>query len=149
MRNHLRSTDAALGRWHQRLLYGITGLTWLSGAVWLYLRYFRQVQGDLGLEANPAQPLCLEIHGAAAMVFLILFGSLLQHHVPSGWRQERQRLSGILLIASCSLLALTGWGLYYLGSLSVRHWTSLIHSAFGLLLPMAIALHVLLSRKRP
>jgi EamA domain-containing membrane protein RarD len=119
----------------KRSLYGTTGLLWLSGAVWLYLD-----------EINPLK-LWMKLHGAAAMIFLMVFGSLLFHHVPNGWKQDRQRPSGVPLIVLCGILTITGWGLYYWASEAIRRWTSLLHTAVGLFLPVIISLHVWLGRR--
>ena len=138
----MKRSEALLPPMQKRLLYGATALLWLSGALWLYYKYFGQVQGDYGLQASPAQPILLEIHGAAAMAFLMLFGSLLIQHVPVGWKQNRQRPSGVSVITLCGVLILTGWGLYYLGSDHFRRWTSWTHSILGLALPILIWIHV-------
>ena len=123
--------------WQKQALYFVTGLLWLSGAFWLYLTV-----------EDPSRPLWLKIHGAAAMAFLVVFGTLLIQHVPGGWKQNRERSSGAPLIGLCAFLILTGWGLYYIGEDQFRHWISLSHSYLGLLLPVLIASHVWLGRNR-
>src|SRR5262245_38745050 len=105
-----RSAKALLHPLQKRLLYLTTAVLWVSGAVWLYL-----------LETNPGRPLWMKLHGAAGMLFLILFGTLLFQHVPAGWEQDRQRPSGAWLFAICGVLIATGWGLYYIGGESLRH----------------------------
>ncbi len=140
----------ALGPWHKRVLYGSTALVWLSGALWLVDKHFRQVQTDFGLQAPPTQALWLDIHGAAAMLILGLLGSLLPEHVRLGWKRRDQRPSGGLSLAVLVFLALTGWGLYYVGDQGLRAKVSLAHWAAGLGLPAFIALHVRLAgRSRP
>ena len=89
----------------------------------------------------------LRIHGAAAMAFLIVFGTLAQIHIRAGWRQRRNRLSGGFLVGTCLVLILTGWGLYYIGYEPLRQMGSFIHSYLGLLLPLVIYLHVLFSKR--
>ena len=126
---------------HKEILYGISALLWLSGAVWLYFRYYPPMQGEFGVQSHPAQTLCLKLHGAAAMGFLVILGMAL-YHIPPGWRKKRQRPSGVsLLVVSC-LLILTGWGLYYTGNDQLRSFTSLSHSILGVLLPVIIFFHV-------
>ncbi len=143
----MKRSKVLLTPWQKRMLYFSTALLWLSGALWLYYKYFGQMQGDYGLQAHPAQPLLLEIHGAAAMAFLMIFGILLNQHVPEGWKQGQKRPSGVSLITFCGILILTGWGLYYLGNEHLRHWTSVFHSVFGLLLPGLIFLHVWMTNR--
>ena len=137
-----------LETFHKRILYLSLGILWLSGIFWLYLKYFGQVQGAFGSQSSPWQPAWMRIHGALAMVFLVLFGTLLTQHVPWGWKQRQQRPSGVSLLAISSVLIVTGWGLYYLVDTEIRHWVSLIHWGLGLLFPAIIALHVILGKSR-
>ncbi len=152
-RKHVVASDlrsrskAALGSRRKITLYALSALLWVSGALWLYLKYFSQGQGEFGTETHPAQPMWLKIHGAAAMGFLMIFGSLLIHHVPPGWRQKSQRPSGAILLTTCALLILTGWGLYYLGDEGLRDWTSVIHWGLGVFFPALIVIHVVFARR--
>ena len=125
-----------LGAAQKRLLYGTLGLLWLTGMAWL-----------LGEEGAPARSLCMKIHGAAAMAFLIVFGALLFQHVPDGWEEKRQRTAGSGLVALCSFLILTGWGLYYFGGEPLRRATSLAHSLVGGLFPAILLVHILLGHR--
>jgi hypothetical protein len=134
--------------WQKKSLYLSIALLWLSGALWLYYNYFGQVQGAYGPQTHPAQPILLEIHGAVAMAFLIIFGTLLIQHVPAGWHQKRQRPSGVSLLAISGLLTLTGWGIYYLVNQDLRRWTHWIHSVVGLVLPLIIFIHVQMNKTK-
>jgi hypothetical protein len=118
------------------MLYGTLGLLWITGMAWLP-----------GKEGTPARILCMKIHGAAAMAFLIVFGALLFQHVPDGWGEKRQRATGSGLVVFCSFLILTGWGLYYFGNESLRRITSLAHSLIGGLVPAFLLVHILLGRR--
>jgi hypothetical protein len=133
---------------HKRALYLATAILWLSGALWLYYNYFVHVQGDYGPQTHPAQPILLEIHGAVAMVFLVILGTLLTQHVPAGWKQKHQRPSGVLLLAISGFLTLTGWGIYYLVGDNLRRWTSWTHSIVGLALPLIIFIHVQMNKTK-
>ncbi len=130
-----------LGPWHKRLLYGVCALLWLSGTVWLYLRYGTQVRDGFGPQVHPAQAIVLKLHGATAMVFLVIFGTLL-YHIPPGWRKKQQRPSGVSLMTVCGILILTGGGLYYVGDDQLRNLTSVVHSVVGILFPLIVFLHV-------
>ena len=144
----MRRSKVILGPWHKRVLYLSLSLLWLSGALWLYLKYFGQIVGTFGTQSSPWQPICMRVHGALAMVFLVLFGTLLIQHVPTGWKQQRQRPSGVSLLAISGVLIVTGWGLYYLVDAGIREWVSVIHWGLGLLFPAVIALHVILGRAK-
>lgn len=137
----MKGHSAALTKIQKRFLYITTAVLWLSGMIWLCLP-----------EISTGRPSLLKIHGAAAMVFLMVFGMLYKDHIRRGWKREEQRPSGLSLVTLCSVLVVTGWGLYYLGGESIRQWNSTIHTVFGVALPALIALHVWLSRrpvKRP
>src|SRR5262245_8814151 len=139
--------SARLPPLQKRALYVVATLLWTSGACWLYFSYF--ASGEASFSApSPAPALLPELHGAAAMAFLIAFGMLLPQHLPNGWQQKRQRPSGLSLVAVCSILVVTGWGLYYLSDESLRTVTRVIHSVLGILLPLAIAAHVWRARRR-
>jgi MFS family permease len=144
MRSKTRLEDAGSAkpsRTQKRALYAVSALLWLSGAWWLYLSL-------LGRQAeDPTAPLLLEVHGAAAMGFLLVLGALLTDHLPRGWRQERERASGLSLVTLCAILIISGWGLYYFGQEQLRAATSWVHSVLGLLLPCAVGVHVWRGRR--
>jgi hypothetical protein len=143
----MKRPAALLPLLQKRILYISTAFLWVSGLFWLYCKYFGQIQGEFGQQASPIQPVMLEIPGAAAMIFLMIFGTLLLYHVPTGWEQKRQRPSGGFLLGICWILILTGWGLYYVGNETLRHWTSLIHIFVGVALPLLIYIHIQLGRR--
>lgn len=133
--------SARLSRPHRRALYGVCALLWVSGACWLYLTYFAGGVVDAAAPAPPP-PLLLELHGAAAMAFLLVFGSLLPAHLPNGWRKKRQRPSGLALVGISAILVVSGWGLYYFSQEGLRSATSVVHSVLGILLPFVMGVHV-------
>ncbi len=135
-----RASKGIVKPWQKSLLYWAIAFLWLTGVGWLYFRYGTHWE-DLESNSNSTQVLLLKVHGAAAMFFLVVLG-LVIHHIGSGWRQKRQRLSGSLLAISCGALILTGWGLYYVGQESVRDIISQAHSWVGLFLPLIIFIHV-------
>ena len=88
------------------------------------------------------------MHGAAVIGFLLAFGALLTIHVPHNWRRHLHRGSGLFLVLAVSLLALSGYGLYYLVSDSSRAWISVLHWAIGLLAAAGLAVHIVLAKRR-
>jgi hypothetical protein len=132
--------------WSRRLLYGVLGALWVSGAAWLYLQYLAPAGADFG--AHPAQPLWMKLHGLAAMAFLIILGALLPSHVAPGWPKKRQRRSGVALLSLLGVLALSGWGLYYLSDEQGRHGLSLLHWGLGLAGPLFCLAHILKAKKK-
>jgi hypothetical protein len=80
------------------------------------------------------------------MVALVLLGALYPLHMRLGWRANRNRVSGSLMVTINGLLILTAFGLYYFGSDVLRAWTGYVHIAVGLALPSLDGVHILLGR---
>ena len=132
-----------IGNLHRWILYLTTGVIWLSGLIWILFHYFGVHHTDAGEIHSSMEPLAMKIHGAAAMAFMIVIGSLIPVHVRRGLALKRNLFSGIFLIANCAVLIMTGWVLYYLGTEQIRNVVSLIHWILGLALPLLIYLHIL------
>jgi hypothetical protein len=99
---------------------------------------------------SSAKAWAMKIHGGGAMAILVLVGMLLSSHVRFAWRERRNRGNGSLFLGAFGILTVTGYGLYYAGGESLRAWTSWIHLAVGLALPLLLILHIWLGkRKRP
>ena len=143
----MRRNSAKLSRRHQSWLYTILVLLYGSGVLWACLHYFVRTAGDLGELPHPAEPWSLKLHGAAAMVFLVILGTLLPGHVRFAWHARRNRPNGIFLLTLLGFLVLTGYGLYYLGGETTRSWTSWSHLVVGLVLPVILVLHIWVGRR--
>lgn len=133
--------SARLAQWQVWLLTVSGTALWLSGAAWLLLHYYGQVEGEFGPETNPLEPWMLRLHGLALIPALLGFGGLFVVHFPKGWKGRRQRNIGLGLTALIGLLILSGYLLYYLGSDGLREWTSLLHWIIGLAVPTIFIWH--------
>ena len=91
---------------------------------------------------GPARLYLIALHGLTAMLFLLASGAIIAVHVREGWRRRRNRWSGAIVLTTVSLLAITAFGLYYLGSQSLRDAGSFLHLVIGLALPLILAAHV-------
>jgi hypothetical protein len=123
-------------------LYAVLALLFFSGAAWAYWNYLR-MPGDF--EAS-AKAWAMKIHGAAAMAILVLIGMLLSAHVKFAWRARRNRANGSIFLSAFAALTITGYGLYYAAGERLRAWTSWIHLAVGLALPVLLLMHIFLGR---
>jgi hypothetical protein len=133
-----------LSRRQELWVYGVGGLLALTGAAWLVCHYF--LRGD-SPAPNPLEVWWLRLHGAAVVGFLIIFGSVLPGHVLHGWRHHRNRVSGTTLVTVISMLASSGYGLYYIVDDDQRSWVSIIHWVVGLLSVAAIVIHAVLGKR--
>jgi MFS family permease len=133
-----------LKRLQRCFLYAVLALVFLSGAAWAYWNYLVGSSGDSEMSAKAW---AMKVHGAAAMAVLVLIGMLLNEHVRLAWRAGRNRANGSVFLSAFSVLAITGYGLYYAGGERLRAWTSWIHLAIGLVLPILLLIHILFGRK--
>ncbi len=95
-------------------VYVVLGALWITGAVWLLLRYFMRPTGEFGEMPHPLEPWTMRLHGLAAFAVLWLLGQLWIVHIVPSWRSHR-RSTGILLSAIMGALIVTGYLLYYAG----------------------------------
>lgn len=81
------------------------------------------------------------------MVTLLLLGALIPMHVLRIWRSGKNRVSGSVMVTLNAVLIVTAFGLYYLGSETVRPWMSWIHIAVGFFLISLFPVHIFLGRR--
>ena len=137
-----------LGYWHQFSVYGATAALVVTGALWLVFHYFLAAEGDFGPQPHPMEHWMLRLHGAAAMIGLIIYGSLLPIHVRRAWTLRRNIALGVTVIVAMLLLTLTGYLLYYAGGEESRAVISITHWLAGLLVPALLTWHVLSGRSQ-
>jgi len=136
---HRRS--ARLASWQIHLLIWSTLLLWFTGMVWLGLHYFGQTEGEFGPELSPLEPWMLRAHGLFMVFMLVGLGSLLVAHIPLGWRDRGQRPAAIALTSLFLFLIITGYALYYVGTVELRDLTSLLHWIAGIPVPLIFWWH--------
>jgi len=141
---HSRPDSIRLKRLQRYFLYAVLALVFLSGVAWACWNYLVASPGDFEISAKAW---AMKIHGAAAMAVLVLIGMLLNAHVRFAWRARRNRANGSVFLSAFGVLTITGYGLYYAGGERLRAWTSWIHLAIGLVLPILLLIHIFLGRR--
>jgi len=133
-----------------RLSWPLKGVVYLSflallvtGALWMYVQPHLEDEAWQAWEKFPR--LMMKIHGGAAMVALLVLGAVTLH-IKRGWKAKKNRLSGVVLIALCVFLILTGYGLYYAGDEEFRNWLSRWHGWIGLGTLLILPGHVVVGR---
>ena len=121
-------------------LYAALAVLLVTGVAWLFIDTGSDPLKPSG--SGQAGPLLLAVHGGAAMAFLILFGALVPMHVQSNWTRDRNRWTGVIMLALNGVLILTAYALYYSGSDLLRNWASDLHIAAGLFLPLWLGMHI-------
>lgn len=112
-----------------------------SGLLWSLLHDVLQSSWML------AERRLLTTHGIAAMATLVVVGGLLPLHIRMAWRLRRNLASGAIALSMMTLLGATGALLYY-GQEEWRDWVRWTHIGVGVLVTLAIPLHIWLGRRR-
>jgi hypothetical protein len=141
---HPRPDSIRLKHLQRYFLYIVLALLFLTGVAWAYWNYLTASPGDFEISAKAW---AMKIHGAAAMAILVLIGMLLSGHVRFAWRARRNRANGSIFLSAFAVLTITGYGLYYAGGERLRAWTSWVHTAVGLALPILLLVHIVLGRR--
>lgn len=127
--------------------YASFGVVFASGLLWWVLQQWGRTETEFGPAAHPAAAWVLRLHGAAAMLVLVVLGVLLPLHVRRAWRVRKNRFSGAGMLVFCALLIATGWLLYYASGENIRPTVSAIHLWTGLGLPLFLIVHIWLGRR--
>ena len=135
-----------LSRGHRHWVYWSGAALFVTGAIWLVFRFFLREHGEFGEPPHPSEAWWLRLHGASAMLMLIVAGSLLPIHVRVGWHQRKNLLAGIVVVAILLLLTLSGYALYYWGDEEARPVISTLHWIIGLGAPVALIWHIVRGR---
>ena len=135
-----------LGARHELWTHFILAAVYFTGVAWLVLRY-GVVDDGLETAWTVARAWLLRAHGAAAMLTLVVIGSLLALHVPSGWRMGTNVRSGVGMLAVMAVLAITGWFLYYASGDTLRESAKYLHIVIGAAAPIALLWHLAYRRR--
>ena len=143
----MKKRGVQLGDRHQAWVHATWSLLFATGAGWLVVRRWFAHEGEFGLEPSAWEPWLLKAHGAGALVFCIVLGSLIPAHIRIGWRMRRNRASGAVFLALNGLLVVSGYLLYYAGGETTRAVVSAGHWGLGLAFPALIAWHIAAGRR--
>jgi hypothetical protein len=127
-------------------IYAVFTVLALTGAGWLVADWQKDLSSDEIWQQSIAY--LLMIHGGTAMVALLLLGALVPVHLVRAWRSRKNRISGSAMVTFNAILILTAFGLYYLGSETLRPWMSWIHLAAGFALALLFPFHIYLGRRK-
>ena len=126
-------------------IYAAFAVLLLTGVGWLLADWQKDISGDEFWQQSVAY--LLMVHGGTAMVTLLLLGALIPVHIMRAWRSRKNRISGSVMVTFNAALIATAFGLYYLGSETLRPWMSWIHIAAGFSLSLWLPVHIFLGRR--
>jgi hypothetical protein len=124
-------------------IYAGFAVLFLTGAGWLVADWHKD--GDETWQQVAAN--MLMVHGGVAMLTLMALGALIPIHFLRAWRARKNIASGLAMAGFNAVLIITAFGLYYLGSETVRPWMSWIHIGAGLCVSLMFPIHILLGRR--
>lgn len=125
---------------HLRILLVSWGAAFLTGLYWIGSRLVTQRPLFEYVASTYSELLSMKLHGGVVYLTLLCTGSMVWH-IQQGWKTGKNRISGAFLCIFVLLLALTGWGLYYIASDTLRAWTSFAHIAVGWILVIILLIH--------
>jgi len=114
-----------LGFRQKTAVFTTTAIVGLTGLLWFVLHDM------IDDEPGEVLRLLLMMHGVSSYALLVVIGSLLPHHVWSGWAHRRNLVTGLAVTVMMATLALTGLVLYY-GGEDLHHAAKWLHVIFGL-----------------
>jgi cation transport ATPase len=144
---HHRPSGVRLSPSHERWVLSLSVALLISGALWLVFDYFISVPGEFGERRHPLEVWWLRVHGAAAIAFLIVLGTMLPIHIRRAWQLRRNYRTGGVMLSVVTVLVITGYGLYYASGENLRIWISAVHWGIGLFGMAALILHVLIGKR--
>lgn len=141
------SRHLGLERWHRWSLYGVCACLLVSGALFLFGAWLWPAGSPFDETLHPIKGASMKVHGAAAMAFLFLAGSLLHGHMLRALRSRRNLLLGWTLLGAMLVLLVSGYGLYYFTGESLREACSSLHWMVGLGWVAVFLAHVRVGRR--
>ena len=127
-------------------IYAAFAILLITGAGWLVADWQKDISSDEIWQQSVAY--LLMVHGGTAMAALLLLGALIPVHMVRAWRRRKNRVSGSAMATFNAILIGTAFGLYYLGSETLRPWMSWIHIAAGFSLALLFPLHIYWGRRK-
>lgn len=125
-------------------IYAAFAVLFLTGAGWLLADWHKESGEEIWQQASAN---LLMVHGGVAMLALMLLGALIPVHLLRAWRSGKNRVSGSIMAALNAALILSAFGLYYLGSESMRPFISWSHIAAGVVVSLSLPIHVILGNR--
>ena len=126
---------------HRLVLYLVFGALWLSGFLFLGLRWFDGALFSISKPRGDWGSLLMEVHAAVAFLFLVVLGSL-KEHISRAWPTIKKRRSGTLMLCLFVSLPVSAWFLYYAVDDGVRLFTVVLHSVIGMGILVVLGGHV-------
>ena len=127
------------------MVFGVSALLWLSGALWLLVHFAFPQHNEFGPLPHPWEPGLMRAHGILAVAAVFLLGWLAAEHIPAGWSRALRRASGLWLAGCTLVLVVSGYALYY-STGGLHEGAAAVHEWLGIAALVAALAHWLRSR---
>ncbi len=123
------------------MFYAVSLTLYVSGVSWAWVHHLDE-SGQANESLRRAKASLIAIHGFSAMAFVLLFGTLLNGHVRRAWHARKNLKNGGFFLVAVSLVTLSGYALYYIGSENWRDATGQFHLWLGVAAPALLFWHI-------
>jgi len=135
-----------LSRRHRWTIFIVLFTLLVTGLAWDWIHRLDEA-GTSVVSWREIKPTLMKAHGFAALGFVLLFGTLIPVHIRHSWHARRNRANGVFFLSAISILTLTGYALYYLGSETLRALCSDVHFWLGAATPLLLIWHIWSGRR--
>lgn len=129
-------------------IFAVVAALWLSGCAWLCLDQFFSTPSPFGKTPHPFEPTLLLMHGILAILSMYVLGWVSARHVLRWWRARERLVSGTVLATFLTVLAVTGFALFFTSSDDWQHRAALAHEVLGIGLALLVIEHWFIGRRR-
>jgi hypothetical protein len=133
--------------WERRTFNALALAVVLTGAAYLWMKYFVQSADPFSVVNHPWQPIVLSLHVVVSPAFTLLFGVILNSHIMKKLRATGlpNRRSGYTSLATFVVMILSGYLLQVATSETWLQALVVAHIASGLLFSVTYAAHLIIS----
>jgi hypothetical protein len=121
--------ERGMTSWFRNSLYSSMALLWITGCLWLVLRYY--FQADASSPPHPLQPGLLVVHGVLALAAIFFFGWLAGSSFGEAWWAHIERGTAITVLGLLGVLTVTGICGYYVTAERARDAIAFVHETLG------------------
>jgi hypothetical protein len=135
-------------RWFYSGLLLVMAVLFASGCLLIPTVFELKLEWEMPWRLPAGQHVAVAaIHATVSFVVLGMIGALWSVHMRSGWRRKRNLHTGLVLLGTMLLLALSAVGIYYLGDGDASMAASVLHLAVGIMAALLIVAHDLIGRR--
>ena len=120
----------------------------VTGAVYLWMKYFVESDDPFAVVNHPWEPAMLHLHVLASPPFVLIFGMILNSHILKKLRATRpNRTSGLASLVLFAVMAVTGYLLQVTTNGTALQALVALHVASGALFALTYTVHLVIAAR--